>query len=302
MKTVQCEYCGKDITKHPSRLNHGKKFCSPKCSQNFYALPENRTDAQKEADKVNAARLLEYQKTEKFKKAQVEAIAKLQKDEMSKDEISVQSMLADLGITSESQQVIDYYSVDLKIDNTCIDVHGNYWHNSKEAHDRSSRKRTFLENKGYEYLEFWTHEIKYTNNPIEWARKPIEVTILCGQNGVGKSYAASKISGYTIIDYDNNSFGDCIEQAKTAENPMIVTPIQAKRMMDILAKDGIRSRIVVMREDEEVVTQRIESRNGKITQTVQRRAKRYRTIAAKYSMFVGTQDECIKHLNEPNDL
>jgi len=145
----------------------------------------------------------------------------------------------------------------------------------------------------------------YTNLQPMWAldnfMKSDKITInntiyiLAGPNGCGKTTLARKLDHkFNIIDYDLYTFNKCIELALSNNNKphLIVTPIQAKRMKKLLENQGAIVNIIYLQETRETIVERIISREGKITDTIDRRIKRYETLKKKdLFVFSGTQLE-----------
>lgn len=81
---MSCLYCDKTIYKYDDISSI--HFCSSSCAMNYYALPENRTDAQLANDTRGAYQLRKLRNTDKHKIAHAKALAKMQRDKKSKIE------------------------------------------------------------------------------------------------------------------------------------------------------------------------------------------------------------------------
>lgn len=299
-KTVyQCRRCGTCLDKYPTMILVKQPFCSISCSMKFYALPENRTDKQKENDiKAREIRIIAG-KSEKCKKNQSAALAKMQKDRKSKVESLVFTKIKEVYPDAEDQYEIDFYVFDAVIPNTkqLIEVNGNYWHNRPQSRSMDVRKRAFIKNNRPEYSvhTIWESEIEHApENTLDFVFRPVDVFILAGPSGCGKSYLGELLKHkFDVIDYDKMSLERCIEACKIRSNKpkLLITPIQAKRMMRELRTSGIRVWSVYMREDIEVIKNRILSRKGEITPTLERRIKRYESLKDRVFEFYGTQKE-----------
>jgi len=125
--------------------------------------------------------------------------------------------------------------------------------------------------------------------------KKADVFVLAGVNGCGKSYLSRQLQDtFDIVDYDSMSLPKCIEACKTPgiKPKLLVTPIQAKRMMRELRESGVEVRSTYLREPREVIVDRILSRSGEVTATLDKRTKRYESLASKGTFdFTGNQEE-----------
>jgi hypothetical protein len=297
---ASCAKCNKPLQKHKSHLKKSNKFCSASCSMNWYAEPENRTEKQIINDKNGKLLLEEAKKTDKFKIAHANALAKMQKERTSKLEIEVIEKVRKLYPLAEGQIVKDFYTVDLYIPeiDTYLDVHGNYWHNKSKHQPGNKRKRTFFHNKGLKYLELWGNEIDYADDLVAWASKTPSIYILCGPSGAGKTWLADRLANdFNIIDMDRLKFDECVKVASmTQEKSLVVINTQATRFVRELAEKGIRCSVAVINEDESVIKHRISLRGGEFTKGVAKRIKRYQILAVKLAQFAGTQSEVFSWL------
>lgn len=298
--SVNCSFCDKELNKHPSHLTRDNKFCSTECSMNFYALPENRTEKQKAHDIKGKQMLEHFKKTDKFKKNHAAAMAKMQKDRKSSVEAIVFEELKKMYPDAEDQYEVDFYVFDILIPSTkqLIEVNGNYWHNRPQSRSMDSRKRTFIRNNRPDYAihTIWESEVLQTPEQIliDTIFKPVDVFILAGPNGCGKSFLGEQLRDqFEIVDYDKMSFERCLERCKikTSKPKLLITPIQAKRMMIELRESGIRVWSVYLREDIQVIKDRLIQRDGAVTDTLERRIKRYESLKDKVFEFYGTQKE-----------
>lgn len=295
-----CAKCNKPLLKHKSHLKRSNKFCSTTCSMNWYAKSENRTQSQIISDKKGKLLLEEVKKTDKFKIAHANALAKMQKERTSKLEIETLEKIRKLYPSAEGQVVKDFYTIDIYIPeiDTYLDVHGNYWHNKPKHQSSNDRKRNFFYNKGLRYLELWGNEIDYSDDLVNWASKQPNIYVLCGPSGVGKTWLANKISNdFNIIDMDKLKFDECIRIASTTnKKSLVVINTQATRFVRELAIRNIRCSVAIISEEESVIRHRLSLRNGEFTSGVAKRIKRYQTLAVRLANFVGTQKQVLDWL------
>lgn len=297
----KCPQCNKKILKHNSIIKMNlNTFCSTSCAQAWYGEPENRTDTQKENDIASADMLRELRKSDKTKAALAKAQAKMQKDKASRLEIDVLQKVKNKYPLVEHQVLVDFYTVDLYVPeiDTYLDVHGNYWHNKLKHQSGNQRKRKFFNTKGLRYLELWGNELDLTNDPVTWASKPINLHIVCGPSGSGKSWLASNLSDqYEVIDMDKLGFDGALAAAEIATKPtLVVINMQATRFVKLLAEKDIRVTICTIIEDEATIRSRLAMRNGTFTPDITKRMTRYASISAKLAHFSGTQAEVTQWL------
>jgi len=298
--SANCTNCNKSLFKHKSHLKRSNKFCSITCSMNWYAKPENRTQNQTINDKKGKFLLEEAKKTDKFRIAHANALAKMQKDKTSKLELEVLEKIRKFYPLAEGQVVKDFYTVDIYVPeiDTYLDVHGNYWHNQLKHQSSNQRKRKFFSNKGIRYLELWGNEVDYAEDLIKWVEKIPNIYVLCGPSGAGKTWLANQlVNDFNIIDMDKLRFDECLEAASKAQTKsLVVINIQATRFVRELAEKDVRCLVAVINEDETTIKHRISLRKGTFTKGIARRIKRYQTLAAKLANFTGTQSEVLSWL------
>jgi DNA replication protein DnaC len=267
---------------------------------NWYAKPENRTQNQTINDKKGKFLLEEAKKTDKFRIAHANALAKMQKDKTSKLELEVLEKIRKFYPLAEGQVVKDFYTVDIYVPeiDTYLDVHGNYWHNQLKHQSSNQRKRKFFSNKGIRYLELWGNEVDYAEDLIKWVEKIPNIYVLCGPSGAGKTWLANQlVNDFNIIDMDKLRFDECLEAASKAQTKsLVVINIQATRFVRELAEKDVRCLVAVINEDETTIKHRISLRKGTFTKGIARRIKRYQTLAAKLANFTGTQSEVLSWL------
>ena len=299
-----CKGCGATIDRHATTVLVDQPFCSTSCSMNFYAVSENRTSAQLANDESGKDILAIARSTDKWKLANANAIAKLQEERKSQVELDFLEAIRVTYADALGSQVLDFYTWDCYIPSTneLFEVNGNYWHNKPDARIRDIRKAKFLENNRPEYTLYfiWENEIKdlHSDKLLEHAKLPVDVFILGGPCGCGKSYLGEQLKDiFEIVDYDKLGFEGCINKCKEISNKpkLLITPIQVKRISKVLRNQGIRNWCVYLREDVEVVRDRLKIRSNLVTdihlQHLDSRIKRYESLKDRIFQYYGTQDE-----------
>jgi len=296
---VACLNCETAFEKYESQLIGNNKFCSVKCSMNWYAQPENRTEKQKAHDKISPSILDAARQTDKFKIAHAKALAKMQSEKTSKLEIEVLNKIKQTYPLAHGQVVKDFYTVDIYIPeiDTYLDVHGNYWHNQQKHLASNNRKRNFFNNKALRYLELWGNEVDYSTDLVAWASKNPLIYVLCGPSGAGKTWASKQLNNFNIIDVDILGFDKALQAASAAKDKsLVVINTQATRFVKTMAQEGIRCFTAIINEDEGTIKHRLSLRGGVLTDGVKRRIKRYATLSMRLPQFNGTQSEVIDWL------
>jgi very-short-patch-repair endonuclease len=85
-------------------------------------------------------------------------------------ELKMEELLLNMGINYKKQiNIEDIACVDFFIpeNNTIIECFGDYWHNKENIKTKDERKRILLENRGYELLIFWEHDINNNIDKVE---------------------------------------------------------------------------------------------------------------------------------------
>lgn len=90
----------------------------------------------------------------------------------TKPEIKVRNTLIVLGIAFKEQHRPDgcTYTFDFFVSpNLMIEVQGDYWHSRPEVVERDAKKRKWVMDNGFRFLEFWEKDIM--SDSIEWIRR-----------------------------------------------------------------------------------------------------------------------------------
>ncbi len=152
-----CITCSKEIEIFNSQKNVNT-FCSTSCSRKFYTKEENRTPAMIEAfaKLSTTARAMNSDPEIRAKIAAGQAIAF--KDRASKLEKDIFNQISTRYPNAQHSVNIDFYVVDILINNTVVEVQGDYWHNLEKQKVKDKAKNKFLTGKGYDIVYIWEHE------------------------------------------------------------------------------------------------------------------------------------------------
>jgi gluconate kinase len=269
---------------------------------NFYALPENRTEAQINSDAAGKEFFKQIKNTDKFKVAHATALAKMQEEKKSKIEQKFLEAVQEIHPDAIGSYVLDFYTFDVFIPSTMelFEVNGNYWHNMPDTRARDIRKTRFIKSNRPEYKLYsvWENELNdiESKHMLAHARQDVGVLILSGPSGCGKSYVGDLLKDrFNIIDYDTLGYDGCIAAARLniGVKNIIITSFQGKRMSTELRLAGIRNHCVYLREESSVIKDRIMSR-GSCLDSLDKRVARYESLKDKIFQYYGTQQDIIE--------
>jgi len=122
---------------------------------------------------------------------------------------------------------------------------------------------------------------------------------LCGQSGVGKTYVANRLKDkFEVVNYDYCKKDLLSHIALAAEsNKPILLDIPALISTYYKELFGLYEiEMLFILEDIDTVKERITSRGGKITDSIQKRYKRMRALYKKYGSYKSTSDGMYKYL------
>ena len=300
LQSVKCKNCNQTRGVYNYKINKNI-FCSISCSTQFYNMPENQSEAKKQAIEIQKETLRQLVKDPEFKRKRTESMLKNQALSSSSAENNFLNKIKEKYPDAVSGHQIGFYSVDVWIPSmsSAIDFHGNYWHNMQNVRAVDDRKKTFLINnhKDIKYFSIWESEVKDGWLNYE---KQFDVYILCGASGAGKSWIGVELKEqYSIIDYDKEPNIDSVinKATQAAQNPkLIITPIRATYIARKIREAGCRVAVVALIESEDTISERLKIRGGKMTTGIQNRIKRYENIKNKISMFWGNQVEVLDYL------
>lgn len=156
---MPCSYCGKEIYVKPFKFNIQEHFfCNEQCRRDWYSNVYSQTDEWREKKRSDAIKILESG-----------VISKVN----SKPQRIIDSILDKNNIWYEREKGIEYYCVDVFLENNLIiEVQGDYWHCNPikyanninkiqyERIPRDKSKHTYVKNKyNVEILYLWESDI-----------------------------------------------------------------------------------------------------------------------------------------------
>lgn len=121
------------------------------------------------------------------------------------------------------------------------------------------------------------------------------VYILTGAPASGKSWVASQLTNFDIVESDILPKKDLVSKCEIAKRPLITLTIGVSTFMKQNSRWGYQLCVIV--EDESVINARMLGRNGIITDTIKRRIKRMESLS-KQAVFSGTAQEVLDYLKK----
>ena len=117
--------------------------------------------------------------------------------------------------------------------------------------------------------------------------------LLAGSPASGKSWVLSNLTNFDCIDSDLVPKKELRHRVDLASKPLLTLTIGISSF--IKRNTDLDIKLITIVEDIDTLNQRMIARGGKITPTIERRAKRM-TALAKQSIFSGTSQEVLKYL------
>ena len=182
---------GVEIKKEISKKTKGRKGLIGIENPMYGKTPWNKNRKLTENEKIKQSKA-----AKKYWNSLSDEDLKLRKDQLSKEwvikrdkykeidtipEKHVEKILIEEKIKYKKKKNIGYYNCDFVVENTIIEVQGDYWHGNPKLynlenfdkiqlknHYRDIRKKKYLTDKGYVLLYLWEFDIK---NNIEKIRK-----------------------------------------------------------------------------------------------------------------------------------
>lgn len=122
-----------------------------------------------------------------------------------------------------------------------------------------------------------------------------DVILLCGAPASGKSWVGKQLTKYSYISHDDTSSKNLIYSMLNADKPIVYDPTIGISTFMKNTSHYFNFKLIVIEEDIDVIKNRMLSRDGKITPTIEKRCKRMRQLSNK-AIFSGTSEEVLKYL------
>jgi hypothetical protein len=120
-----------------------------------------------------------------------------------------------------------------------------------------------------------------------------ELTILTGAPASGKSWVVNQLSNYDVVDSDIHPKKDLVKLCEAVSKPILTLTVGVSTFMK--RNPQFSFKLVVIQETQQAIEQRMLSRGGKITSTIERRIKRMLSLS-KQAIFSGTAKEALDFL------
>lgn len=142
----------------------------------------------------------------------------------------------------------------------------------------------------------------YTNLQPMWAvdnrvksNKKQTVILVTGAPGAGKTWVADNLTGsmFNIIDSDKVPRKDLVSTCASSASSVLFLTVGVSTFMK--KNPQFNYELIVIKENLDVIKERLQKRGGSVTQTTFVRIKRMDVLATKAS-FIGTSDEVLAHL------
>jgi dephospho-CoA kinase len=123
---------------------------------------------------------------------------------------------------------------------------------------------------------------------------------LCGQSGVGKTYVANKLKHkFEVVHYDyckSDLIKHIAEASEKNSKPILldIPALISTYYKELFGLYDIEMFFII--EDIQIVKDRLLSRGGKITDSVEKRYKRMQALYKKYGSFKATADDMYNYL------
>jgi len=191
-RTITCEWCGLEHQAKPHQIENGRRFCSDKCRQDWFAKEFSITE-------------------ENIERSRIQAVKNLSDGVMNKTDTSIQlltnKILGDLNIEYDNEYNCKYYAIDnyLNEHNLMIECQGQYWHTDPRFYKEinyeiqvnrikiDKAKHTYIKNNHLiEILYLWEFDI---NNNTELCKLLVQEYV--NNKGILDNYQSFN---YNIVD------------------------------------------------------------------------------------------------------
>ena len=127
-----------------------------------------------------------------------------------------------------------------------------------------------------------------------------KIFFLCGQSGAGKTYVANQLKDkFEVIHYDScrSNLIETINIASKSTKPILldIPNLISTYYKELFGLYQIEMLFII--EDVSTIKNRILSRGGKITHSIEKRYKRMKSLYKKYGSYKATSDEMLNYLN-----
>lgn len=182
--------------------------------------------------------------------------------------------------------IIDFFDKDR---NVYVEIKGWWRDDGLEKHETFKAAYPDLK------VEVWDKaELEMRNISIRKKHK-IPLYILTGAPGSGKSWVLKQLTNFYTIDSDVVSPSKYKILVREEKDPILTLTIGVSTF--IKNNPDLEIKLIVIQEDIELLKARMLARNGKVTTTIERRAKRMLGLA-KQAEFTGTSTEVLTYLKE----
>lgn len=182
---VKCEWCGKEIYKPKSLLNHKHHFCSLECANKWQGRNKieftckvcgkkfrlSKSVVESEGRNPTYCSIKCRNKDEEWiENACIKGnLAQQNKKGLNKLELAGRGILQELGLGFEEQILMfDKFLVDVLLENKPIVIQwdGEYWHNKPKRKKLDKSQDAYLRKCGYKVLRFTDKDIKENKRKV----------------------------------------------------------------------------------------------------------------------------------------
>lgn len=160
----------------------------------------------------------------------------------------------------------------------------------KNCHDSFHEKYGKGSNTKEQYLLFKTEQEPTLKKTLY---------LLTGAPASGKSWILSNLSNFDCLDSDTIPKKELVSRCQSANKPILTLTVGISTF--IKNNPNFEIKLIVIVEGIDTLNQRMLARNGKITSTIEKRAKRMDALA-KQAIFSGTSQEVLSYLSQLRNI